>query len=67
MKKLLTCLLIVLILGGVFCIAIQTNNNIKKDAPVIGSVLEFISPQLAYADSDTVGGIPPSPPPPPID
>lgn len=63
MKKILTYLLIIFIFGSIFGIAVQSvNNNIKEDAPVIGSVLEFISPAVAYADS-FFGPDRPEPPP----
>ncbi len=58
MKKLLTCLIIMLLLGGVLQIAAQ-NSSIKQDAPVIGAIINAMSPGVMYADgSDT-------PPPPP--
>ncbi|MEE8597007.1 MAG: hypothetical protein V3T09_04275 [bacterium] len=55
MKKLLTCLIIMLLLGGVLQIAAQ-NSSIKQDAPVIGAMINAMSPGVMYAD-------PPPPPP----
>lgn len=64
MKKILTYLLIIFIFGSIFGIAVQSvNNNIQEDVPVISSVLEFISPAIAYAD-DSLTGPQPLPPPP---
>jgi len=64
MKKILTYLLIILIFGSIFGIMAQSaNNNIKEDAPVIGSVLELIGPAVAYADDSLDGPKPPEPPP----
>ena len=59
MKKLLTCLIIMLLLGGVLQIAAQ-NSSIKQDAPVIGAMINAISPGVLYGD----GG--PQAPPQPI-
>lgn len=65
LKKILTYLLIIFIFGSIFGITVQNiNNNIKEDAPVIGSVLEFIGPAVAYADDSL--NTPQNPPPPPI-
>ncbi len=47
MKKLLTCLIIMLLLGGVLQIAAQ-NSSIKQDAPVIGAIINAISPGVMY-------------------
>jgi hypothetical protein len=63
MKKILIYLLIILIFGGIFGVMVQSaNNSIKEDAPVISSVLEFIGPAVAYADSFS-GPASPDPPP----
>ncbi len=48
MKKLLTCLIIMLLLGGVLQIAVQ-NSSIKQDAPVIGAIINALSPGVMYA------------------
>lgn len=66
MKKFFAYVVISLLFASMFGIAIQSvSNNIKDDAPVISGALDFISPAVAYADSDTVGGtfVPPTPPP----
>ncbi len=70
MKKLLVYLLIVLFIGGVLGIALQTpQSNVVKKVPVVGSALQILTPVSCYADSDTAGEyiFPPPPPPPPID
>ncbi|MCK4252560.1 hypothetical protein KAX97_14020 [candidate division WOR-3 bacterium] len=58
MKKLLTCLIIMLLVGGILQIAVQ-NSSIKQDAPVIGAMINAMSPGVMYADD------PGTPPPPP--
>lgn len=64
MKKILTYLLIIFVFGSIFGIAIQSaNNSIKEDVPVIGSVLEFIGPSVAYADDSLTAPQLPTPPP----
>ncbi len=65
MKKISTCLIIMLLLGGILGIAFHgVHNTIKEDASAIISALEFICPTVAYADTLLV----PNPqPPPPID
>ena len=68
MKKLLIYLLLILMFGSIFGIAIQSvSNNIEEEAPVVSSLLGYIAPAIAYADSDTVSGPSEGPPPPPID
>ena len=57
MKKLLTCLIIMLLLGGVLQIAAQ--GSVKQDAPVIGAMINAMSPGVMYA----VGGPMPTPVP----
>lgn len=67
MKKFFTYVVISLLFVSMFGIAIQSvSNNIKDDAPVISATLDFISPAVAYADSNIVDEIK-DPPPPPID
>jgi|GEM_PF-1708275 len=67
MKKFFAYVVISLLFVSMFGIAIQSvSNNIKDDAPVISGALDFISPAVAYADSDTVS-VPHHPPPPPKD
>ena len=67
MKKFFAYVVISLLFVSMFGIAIQSvSNNIKDDAPVISSALDFISPAVAYADSDTIS-VPNMPPPPPKD
>ena len=66
MKKFFAYVVMSLLFVSMFGIAIQSvSNNIKDDAPVISGALDFISPAVAYADSDTVKGpyVPPTPPP----
>jgi hypothetical protein len=68
MKKFFAYVVISLLFVSMFGIAIQSvSNNVKDDAPVISGALDFISPAVAYADSDTVDGPGPVVPPPPID
>lgn len=68
MKKFFAYIVISLLFVSMFGIAIQSvSNNIKDDAPVISSALDFIGPAVAYADSDTVDGPHVPPPPPPVD
>ena len=68
MKKLLTYLLLVLMFGAVFGIALHdVRSDIQKETPVVSTVLECITPAIAYADSDTAYGPGTKPPPPPID
>ena len=60
MKKLFVYLLIVLLFGAVFGIAISNTTNIKEQTPVIGTVLEvFAIPGAAYAQDTGDIGIPP--------
>ena len=58
MKKLLTCLIIMLLLGGILQIAVQSS-SIKQDAPVIGAIINAMSLDMAYANDS---GTPPPPP-----
>jgi hypothetical protein len=68
MKRILTYVLIILVFGTIFGISLQgVNHNLKEDAPAISAVLEYITPAVAYADSDTVTTPWNPPPPPPID
>ena len=68
MKKILTIAIIGLMFGAIFGITLhQTSVQIKNQAPIIAQALNFLSPAIAHADSDTIGGIKPPPlPPPPI-
>ncbi len=61
MKRAITYIIILLVLGGIFGLSMHQNSN-----PVIGSGLDIITPAVAFADSDTVGAVKPAPPPPPI-
>ncbi len=61
MKKAITYIIILLVLGAIFGISMHQNRN-----PVLNSGLDIISPAVAFADSDTVGAPKPPPPPPPI-
>ncbi|MEO0205390.1 MAG: hypothetical protein ABIL22_01795 [candidate division WOR-3 bacterium] len=65
MKKILTYISIVLVLGAIFGLTMH-QQNIRPDNQVMGSVLEVLVPSVCYADSDTVGKKAPPPPPPPI-
>ncbi len=60
-KKIISYILILLVLGSIFGLSIQKGNE-----PVIGSVMDVITPAVALADTDTVGGPRPPDPPPPI-
>ncbi len=68
MKKLTTITIILLILAAVFGLTLhQTSIRMQDQSPVIARALDFLSPAIAYADSDTVRGPGPiEPPPPPI-
>lgn len=61
MKKFLACLIITLLLGGVFGIAVQ--GTIDKDVAVVDSVIELLSPSAASADTLFMPILPPLPPP----
>ncbi len=61
MKKAITYIIVLLVLGGIFGLSMHQNNN-----PVLSSGLDIITPAVAYADSDTVKIPGPPPPPPPI-
>jgi hypothetical protein len=60
MKKALILLMVVIMFGCMFCFISRpaTHNN-----PVAGAVLDIFMPSVAFADSDTVGGLKPKPPP----
>ncbi len=60
-KRIISTVIIILVLGTIFGLSLHQHNN----NPVTGSLIDIISPALAYADSDTVKGISPPPPPPP--
>lgn len=59
MKKLFVYLLIILLFGAIFGIALS-NSNVKEDSPVVGAVLDVFMPTIAYADSGD--GVPEPPP-----
>jgi hypothetical protein len=61
MKKIFVYLLIVLMFGSVFSIALSRTNTLKEDIPVVGTVLEaFVIPATAYAqDTGNIGTEPP--------
>uniref|UniRef100_A0A7C4X925 Uncharacterized protein n=1 Tax=candidate division WOR-3 bacterium TaxID=2052148 RepID=A0A7C4X925_UNCW3 len=65
MKRFISYILILLVLGGIFGLSIH-QQNIKTDNYVVGSVLEILTPAVAAADSDTAGAPKPPAPPPPI-
>jgi len=60
MKKALIYTLLVLVIG---CMVGFTTRQAKTDNAVTGVVLDIFMPSVAYADSDTVGGYIPKPPP----
>ena len=60
MKKLLICVMLVLMVGCVVGYFIQP---IRTANPLAGSVTELVLPVVAYADSDTVSSPKPKPPP----
>jgi len=61
-KRIISTILVLLVLGSIFGLSMhQKNHN-----PVTGSVMDIISPAVAYADSDTVKAPQIPPPPPPI-
>ncbi|MEO0137331.1 MAG: hypothetical protein ABIL74_03970 [candidate division WOR-3 bacterium] len=62
MRRAITYIMILLVLGGIFGLSLRPHNN-----PIIGSTVDIIAPAVAYADSDTVKSPMPPPPPPPID
>lgn len=62
-KRIISTIIVLLVLGAIFGLTLHQNNSNQ----VMGSVIDIISPAIAYADSDTVSGkLPPPPPPPPI-
>jgi hypothetical protein len=64
MKKVVSYLIILTLMAGVLGAILSNNARNEKETGVVCSILEFISPAVAYAD--TVGD-PKPPPPPPID
>ncbi|KYK38128.1 MAG: hypothetical protein AYK18_08105 [Theionarchaea archaeon DG-70] len=60
MKKLLACLIVIFLIGGVFGIAIQ--GTVNTDVAVVDSVIDLLKPPFAAADTLFV----PVPPPPPL-
>ena len=62
MKKVTACLIILALMTGLAGIILD-NSKCEKETDVVCSILELISPAVAYAD--TVGD-PKPPPPPPI-
>ena len=63
MKNLIAYLLIILLLGSVFGIAIATMSRPNENAPVLDKIFT-IMPGIAYADSFVDGPGTPHPPPP---
>lgn len=62
-KRIISTIIVLLVLGTIFGLTLHQNNNNQ----ITSSVIDIICPAIAYADSDTVGGLkPPPPPPPPI-
>jgi hypothetical protein len=64
MKKVISYLIIIALLTGVFGTILANNTRCEKEIEVVCSIIAFISPSVACAD--TVGS-PKPPPPPPID
>ncbi len=60
MRKAISYIMIILVLGTIFGLCMHQT----KDNAVINSITDIISPVVAFADSDTVGGKQPPPPPP---
>ena len=60
MKRVVIYLMVLLLFGGIFGIAIQ--DSVKEDVPVISSALQLFAPTVAYADSDGANKPPPPPP-----
>lgn len=65
MRKIIAGFLLILLISGIFAIAIQST-SLKKAAPKIGAVIECLSSAVAYADS-VFAPKPPQPPPLPPD
>jgi membrane associated rhomboid family serine protease len=61
MKKMFVYLLIILMFGSLFGVALSRNHTLKDDAPVVGAVLGvFVMPVAAYAqDTSNTGTEPP--------
>jgi len=62
MKKVISYLIIIALLTGVFGTVLSSNIRSGKETEVVCSILAFISPAVACAD--TVGEVKPPPPPP---
>lgn len=65
MKKLFIYILIIAVFGTVFGGILHNLRNTTHDNPEVSIVLDYITPVIAYADSDTIGGPGFDPPPPP--
>lgn len=65
MRKMMIGFLLILLLSGIFAIAIQSR-SFKKTTPEISRVIECLSSTIAYADS-VYAPKPPQPPVPPDD
>jgi len=67
MKRLFIYLLIVLLFGAVFSIALSTSKGFEPESSTFGQALTTLMiPSTCYADSGSVG-IPVPPPPIPLD
>jgi len=62
MKKIISYLIIIALLTGALGTILGNNTRCKKETEVVCSILAFISPAVACAD--TVGEVKPPPPPP---
>ncbi|UCC12386.1 MAG: hypothetical protein JSW02_02300 [candidate division WOR-3 bacterium] len=67
MKRLTTYLLIVLLLGAVFNIALQHSNIDVDDSPVLSAVTTVIGTAHAEMVDPPPDGAPPEAPPPPTE
>ena len=65
MKKVVSYLIILALMIGVFGTILGNNARCEKETEVVCSILELISPGVAFAD--TVGDPKPPPPPPTSD
>ncbi|MGB3339892.1 MAG: hypothetical protein WBB37_00210 [bacterium] len=62
MKKVISYLIIIALLTGVLGTFLNNNTRSEKETDVVCSILAFIGPAVACAD--TVGDVKPPPPPP---
>ena len=65
MKKVISYLIILALMTGVLGTILGNNAKCEKETDIVCSIVQFISPTVAYAD--TVGDPKPPPPPPTSD